>query len=130
MSDQPYEETEPPVTAEVRTAKAALFLMAFVPLLLLTIILLLFFQPDHQVFVERHENGYPKTRTEYVVGPAETRIREGRHKAWYLSGQLQEEGRYAEDLRTGPWSFWGEDGTLDSERSGIYELGERTGPLP
>ena len=128
--DLPYEEPEPPVDPEFRTAKAVLFLLVFVPLVLLVAVLLLFFQPDHQVFVQRHVNGYPKTRTEYVVGPAETRVKEGRHQAWYLTGLLAEEGHYLQDQRQGEWRFWSEGGELDGARSGIYEADERVGPLP
>ncbi len=46
---------------------------------------------------------------------------------WYESGQKQSEGTYEKRKRQGHWTFWNEDGSIDEERTGIYEEGELTG---
>jgi hypothetical protein len=47
-------------------------------------------------------------------------LRHGRTLQFYASGAKEAEGRYADGLREGAWSYWKEDGTLDPERSGWY----------
>jgi len=110
---------------EVRAAKAFLFLCAFVPLSILVVVLLVFFQPDHQVFVSRWPNGYRKTVREYVAGPGNERILHGRHRAWHEDGTRAEEGRYQDGIQAGEWRYWRPGGGLDLERSGFYADGVR-----
>ncbi len=46
---------------------------------------------------------------------------------WYESGQKQSEGTYENRKRQGQWTFWNEDGSIDEDRTGVYEEGELTG---
>lgn len=81
---------------------------------------------------------------EYVDG-----FRAGRWIYWHPNGRLQEEGAYEVGKRTGPWTWWYEhgekreeslyasgerwgrvtywkpDGSVDPERSGFFEAGEK-----
>lgn len=113
---------------EIRRAKTVLFLLT-AGLLVAVSLVLLAFRPRDQVRVERYPNGYPRTRTHYVLDAAGRPVEQGEHQAWHADGTLSEEGRYDRGERTGPWRFWATDGTLDAERSGLYAAGQRTGAL-
>ena len=54
--------------------------------------------------------------------------REGACRRFYPSGAKQAEGEYVEGKMEGPWTFWLEDGTVDTARSGTYAAGGRVGP--
>ena len=62
-----------------------------------------------------------KPQSEFSVHDGQ---REGPARRWTASGQLLEEGSYHEGRMSGQWNFWGEDGLLDSTRSGEYEDGK------
>jgi len=49
----------------------------------------------------------------------------GRWVHWYRSGFKRAEGDYIDDELAGYWKVWNEDGSLDHERTGIYEAGVR-----
>jgi hypothetical protein len=36
-------------------------------------------------------------------------------------GKRLEEGQYTDGRRTGPWTFWNDDGSVDHVKSGVYE---------
>ncbi|NRA97430.1 MAG: hypothetical protein HRU14_14610 [Planctomycetes bacterium] len=40
------------------------------------------------------------------------------------------EGEYKNGKRDGDWTFWNESGSIDTEKSGIYEDGKKTADLP
>jgi len=47
------------------------------------------------------------------------------------SGQKEWEGKYNKDRKPeGRWAYWNEDGSVNTERSGIYKDGKRIAPLP
>lgn len=46
----------------------------------------------------------------------------------YPDGKQAARGLYQDGRRAGTWSFWLADGSLDAERSGQYEGGQRVGP--
>ena len=54
---------------------------------------------------------------------------DGPSRSTYESGQLAEVGQYRAGLEQGAWKFWHEDGTLDLDRTGYYEAGERVRAL-
>ena len=62
-----------------------------------------------------------------AVGWRVTRIaiRHGPAKVWYVSGQMQIEGAYRDDLRDGQWTFYDEQGRIREQ--GAYRAGLREG---
>ena len=48
-------------------------------------------------------------------------------REWYPDGRPASEGTYEDGQRNGRWTFWREDGTVDPERSGLYQGGRRVG---
>ncbi|MFT4541055.1 MAG: hypothetical protein ACI835_003516 [Planctomycetota bacterium] len=118
-----------PLDKERRTAKHVLFMLTVTPVLLLIITLLLFFQPDDQVLVTRHENGYLATRSRSVMGADGQPLLHGEHEAWYISGDRAEHGNYERGQRQGEWRYWNEQGQLSDELTGIYREGQRISAL-
>jgi antitoxin component YwqK of YwqJK toxin-antitoxin module len=55
--------------------------------------------------------------------------RDGLSEAWYEGGVVKMRGELSGGVRTGPWQFFHENGALNQEMSGVYEAGNRTGPL-
>jgi len=53
--------------------------------------------------------------------------RHGPCKRWYQDGSLRAEGEFEHGKMVGEWTWLAPDGTRDSERSGIYEAGQRKG---
>ena len=47
---------------------------------------------------------------------------------WYPDGKQAARGTYEDGERAGEWTFWRVDGSLDAERTGLYERGRRVGP--
>ena len=72
-----------------------------------------------------YDDGSPRARLTLVEGRFE-----GPASTWYRGGRRESEGAYADGEREGPWCFWGVDGALDPERSGLYETGVRVAPFP
>jgi antitoxin component YwqK of YwqJK toxin-antitoxin module len=77
----------------------------------------------------------PSVQTTYYANgqvDTECETREGRrdgHCAHYsAAGKKLSEGTYAAGRMEGAWTFWLEDGSVDSERSGNYAAGERVAP--
>jgi hypothetical protein len=64
------------------------------------------------------------------LGPNGELVKEGPYKGWSRSGKKLEQGNYHNDKRDGPWSFWNEDGSIDTQRSGVYQNDVRIGPSP
>ena len=56
--------------------------------------------------------------------------RHGRLMRWYPDGTLAEQGRVEGNHKVGTWRVWKRDGSIDRERSGIFEAGERIAPPP
>jgi hypothetical protein len=52
-------------------------------------------------------------------------LREGEVRAWWPNGKLRHRGQFADDLATGSWEFFSEDGTLQAE--GSFRRGLRAG---
>lgn len=65
-------------------------------------------------------DGTTRNTTEYLDGQ-----KDGRSEQWHANGSKEWDGQYRAGLREGEWLFWNEDGTLDSERSGLYHEGQR-----
>jgi hypothetical protein len=51
--------------------------------------------------------------------------KQGPSTSWSRTGEKLEEGEYQRDLRTGAWTFWHEDGSVDPSRTGVYEDGKK-----
>ena len=64
--------------------------------------------------------GGPKTSISMQDG-----VRSGLATEWYSDGTKESEGNYLDGLREGEWSFWLENGSADSARSGTYSVGRR-----
>jgi hypothetical protein len=96
---------------DVRRAKTLFALLIVALVSVMTVIVVLLFRPEGQVFIERWPNGYPRTRTTYVGAQnPEGRVRHGRHQAWHMTGQLAEEGRFEGGERVGEWRYWDAQG--------------------
>jgi antitoxin component YwqK of YwqJK toxin-antitoxin module len=50
-----------------------------------------------------------------------TWLRDGLYVHWSPTGRKLEEGSYTLGMRTGPWTFWNEDSSVDHVKSGVYE---------
>jgi len=72
----------------------------------------------------------PKEAYTELELPNNVHVREGQATRWNRHGVKLEEGRYHEGKRDGPWTFWNEDGSIDKERSGVYQDDVRIGPSP
>lgn len=57
-------------------------------------------------------------------------VKEGPAIHWSRDGKKLEEGSYRDGKRDGPWTFRHEDGSIDQERSGVYQDDEKIGPSP
>lgn len=79
---------------------------------------------DASAQVSFHADGTRRNSTEYVEGQ-----KHGLSEQWHRNGTLEWQGQYEHGLRAGEWRFWSEAGELDSERSGVYEAGQRIAPL-
>jgi hypothetical protein len=117
-----------PNDPEIRRAKLVLFVTTIVVLSAAIAVMLIFFQPEGQLLVERWPNGYPKSETRTVQDEFGRPLEHGEHRAWHENGQLAQRGRYERGLRTGKWSFWNQDGLLDAASTGNYQKGLRIGP--
>jgi hypothetical protein len=71
-----------------------------------------------------------KAQFHEVLGPDRHFVKEGAYVAWSRSGKKLEEGNYHVGKRNGPWTFWSEDGSIDEERSGVYQDDVKIGPSP
>lgn len=130
MPPAPAPDDEPELDdPELRRAKTVLFLLTVGVLASVTAVLVALFRPRDQVRVTRYPNGYPRESTHYVLDAAGQPLEQGEHRAWHADGSLAEEGRYETGHRSGPWRFWRPDGSLDRERSGVYDAGRRVGAL-
>ena len=72
-----------------------------------------------------HEEGTRQEEGHYANG-----VRVGRWTLWYPSGAVREENDYVDGAMHGQRRAYREDGSLDPGRSGVFENGERVGPLP
>jgi len=63
-------------------------------------------------------------------GAYEGGLREGPWKRWYPGGALREENDYVAGKMHGQRRAYELDGSLDRERSGLFEEGVRVAPLP
>ena len=55
---------------------------------------------------------------------------QGRWTTWHPNGRKWRDGELRNGREEGRWTIWNEDGSIDTEKSGIYEAGERVAPLP
>jgi len=64
--------------------------------------------------------------------PDGTWMKEGSSTRWShtANGIQHEQGFYRDGKRNGEWTFWNEDGSIDKERSGLYQNDARIGPSP
>ncbi len=96
---------------DIRRAKALLVILILSLVSAFILVLILFFQPEGQILVERWPNGYRRTQTTYVGAPnPEGRIPHGPHRAWHGNGTLAEEGEYEGGQPVGIWSYWDAQG--------------------
>jgi len=70
-----------------------------------------------------YADGRPESEASYRDG-----LRQGLAVEWYPNGTEAARGNYERGERSGEWSFWRADGSLDRERSGVYTAGRRVGP--
>jgi RNA polymerase sigma-70 factor (ECF subfamily) len=95
---------------------------------------------DYESAVWMDEYGYGHTETkhcyprvsifaprvpEYSVSelylPDRSLVRLGPFTRWARDGKKLEEGDYEYGKRTGSWTFWNDDGSVDHVKSGVYE---------
>ena len=67
--------------------------------------------------------GQLKSKGEYNDGK-----KTGSWLLFYSNGQLLGKGNYLEDKENGEWLFYFRDGTINQEKSGNYEEGNKTAP--
>ena len=56
--------------------------------------------------------------------PTHEGVRDGECKRYWPNGKLQAQGQYLDGSMNGSWSFWNEDGTPDTARTGNYADGK------
>lgn len=65
---------------------------------------------------------------------SETSIRDGEKdgpfRRYYADGTPMAEGRYRDGAPQGAWTWWNPDGSVDRERSGVFEDGVRVAGVP
>jgi hypothetical protein len=49
---------------------------------------------------------------------------------WHSKGPRSNTGNYKNFKKEGPWTVWNKDGSINSEKSGIYKAGKKVAPLP
>jgi len=54
----------------------------------------------------------------------------GKWESWYENGTLRARGEWTDNKQTGPWLVYRADGSVDTDESGVYELGNKIAPLP
>ena len=69
-------------------------------------------------------NGTPREQATYSKG-----VRDGHCQRWHTDGTPRAEGRYQAGRMIDEWRFFGQEGSLDTARSGLYEAGTRVSPL-
>jgi hypothetical protein len=62
--------------------------------------------------------------------PDGTRAKQGPAIHWSPDGKKLEEGSYTGGKRDGSWTFRNPDGSIDKDRSGVYQNDVRIGPSP
>jgi antitoxin component YwqK of YwqJK toxin-antitoxin module len=55
--------------------------------------------------------------------------RDGPFTRWYDTGQVELRGEYKDGRRVGEFRYWNYDGTLDPERSGVYQADRKVAAL-
>jgi hypothetical protein len=91
--------------------------------------IILFYPRDHMevygdgtvAVTKMYSGSVPKTQYHEVLLPDGRSVKTGPFLLWSRSGKKLEEGSYSNDKRDGPWTFWNEDGSIDTTRSGFYE---------
>ncbi len=71
---------------------------------------------------EYYTNGQIQLECELQGG-----VRAGQCQRYWPNGKPQASGRYEDGSMSGTWTFWNEDGSEDSARSGRYVAGEYAG---
>lgn len=66
-----------------------------------------------------YNNGQKYSEGEY------SRRKTGFWTSWHKNGVKKKEGEYEDGKREGPWTYWNEDGSINSEKSGIYKNGKK-----
>jgi antitoxin component YwqK of YwqJK toxin-antitoxin module len=56
-------------------------------------------------------------------------VRNGPAASWYPSGARESQGQFVLGQMDGVWQYWREDGSLDLEKSGVYERFVKIGAL-
>ena len=54
----------------------------------------------------------------------------GDFNEWYENGQKRAEGSFEEGQEEGLWTYWNEDGSPHTVKSGLYEAGGKIAPHP
>ncbi len=54
-------------------------------------------------------------------------LRHGLATTWHPNGARRSEGRYSDGRRSGRWTYWNEDGSVDPQLSGLYDGWTKTG---
>jgi len=63
----------------------------------------------------------PESTYEEGMLPDRSYAKVGHLTRWSRDGKKLAEGPYSEGKRTGTWTYWSEDGSVDHARSGVYE---------
>jgi len=74
---------------------------------------------------EYYTNGQIQLECELQGG-----VRAGQCQRYWPDGKPQASGRYEDGRMSGTWTFWNQDGSEDSSRSGRYVAGELAGAQP
>ena len=76
--------------------------------------------------VQEYANGQLKSRG-YIKG---NNVRTGEWTFWHENGQRASEGQYVDHQKEGPWTYWWAHGGLDPRSSGIYKDDKKVADLP
>lgn len=74
-----------------------------------------------------YPSGERESQVAVVPDASGSLVKDGPFVRWTRAGRKLEQGIYTDDKRTGPWTFWNEDGSVDRERSGVYENDVKVG---
>jgi hypothetical protein len=78
---------------------------------------------------EGFERGWYENGMLEYEGSFQAEHRSGPFARWYATGQVELRGEYRAGRRQGLFRYWNYDGTLDRERSGVYEADQKVAEL-
>lgn len=79
---------------------------------------------------ERQTTYFPSGQLWTEVECDASGAREGAFHRYLPDGRLEAEGQYVAGRMDGEWRWFGADGALDAEKSGVYRDGRRVRDLP